>query len=134
MTDHRPHRVTAIYSIDDDGRTWLAHLEEDERVHTYGRTFLKAQASIREAAGLWFNVKEGELDVIDQLPPSYQEPIDKLLEARARLEANQAEVKQRTIDAIRMLQGWCGIVSERDIARMINLSHQRVHQLVAEAG
>jgi hypothetical protein len=56
------------------------------------------------------------------------------IRVRARLEANQAEVKQRTIDATRMLQGWGGIVSERDIARMINLSHQRVHQLVAEAG
>jgi predicted RNase H-like HicB family nuclease len=133
-----PRRVTASYSIDDDGRTWLVALDEEERVHSYGRSFLKARANILEAAALWFNVDEGDLEMIDQLPPSYQEPLDELAEARARLEderahfeAVQADVKERTIDAILMLRTWSGL-SNRDVAAMIGLSHQRVHQLATE--
>lgn len=121
-------RVTAIYSIDDDGHTWLVHLEEDERCHTYGRTFRQAQANIREAAALWFNIGEADIQIADHLPPFYRKPVEKLAKARERLEADQAEVKELTLDAVRALNS-AGL-TERDVAKMVGLSHQRVHQLV----
>ena len=67
----------------------------------------------------------------DPFPPPYQESLDELAAARARLEADQEEVSDRTVDAVRMLKNWSG-ASERDIAQMVGLSHQRTHQLVGE--
>lgn len=126
-----PKWVTAIYTIDEDGRTWLAHLAEEERVHTYGRNFTKAQAAIREAAELWFNVGSGGIEVFDQLPATYQEPLDELRNARRKLEHDRADVATRTIDAVLMLRNWCGL-PEREIAALTGISHQRVHQLLAQ--
>lgn len=124
-------QVTAVYSVDDDGSTWLVRLAEAEQCHTFGRTFAKARAHIQEAAALWYDVAYGSLEVIDQLPPSYQEVLDDLAEARRKAEASTAEVKARTLDAIRALRNHLDL-SERDVAGFVGLSHQRVHQLVTE--
>lgn len=126
-----PQRVTAIYSIDDDGRTWLAHLAEEERVHTFGRNFTKTRAAIREAAALWFNVDEDGIEVLDQLPPTYQEPLNELRTARAQLAEDQAKVVAKTQDAVLMLRNWTGL-PEREIAALTGISHQRVHQILTE--
>jgi predicted RNase H-like HicB family nuclease len=130
MNDHAT--VTAVYERDDDG-IWLVHLAEEERVHTYGRTFTQAVNGIREAAALWFNLDPGSLAIVDQLPGSHQIALDELAEARSRLAEDQAEVRARTLDAVLMLRNWCG-ASVRDMALMLNLSYQRVGQLVKEAG
>lgn len=125
-------KLTAVYEIDVDRRTWLVHLDEEERVHTFGRTYAKAHEAIVDAAALWFNTDASSLDVSHRLPASYQGALDDLAAARARLEADQADVQRRTLEAARMLKDGCH-ASERDIAKLIDLSHQRVHQLLAEA-
>ncbi len=124
--------LTAVYELDEDGETWLVHLAEDERAHTYGRTFGRARDSIWEVAALWFQVDTTELEIQDRFPSAYQEAIDELDGARAQLAENQSAVAERTRDAVRLLRSWSN-ASERDIAKMIGLSHQRVHQLVTDA-
>lgn len=122
-----PRRLTAVYVRED--RTWLVHLAEDERVHSYGRTFAQARAAIADASALWFEVPEPELDIATTLPPDQQGALDALAEARARLEESQAEVRERQVEAVRLLKAW-GDPSTRDIAEILGISHQRVHQLL----
>lgn len=128
MSTTTPRRVTAIYNRDTDG-TWLVHLAEEERCHTFGRTFTKARTMIRDAAALWYDTDPVDLEVDDQLAGDHQAALDRLRQLRDETEARQAELRAATADVVRDLQGLD--LTERDIAALVGLSHQRVHQIAA---
>jgi predicted RNase H-like HicB family nuclease len=127
----RVRRFTAVYDRDEDNN-WIVRLAEEERVHTYGRTFAQAREAIRDATGLWFHLDADRFDVVDELSRDYQDPLDELAAARARLERDQDEVRERTLEVVRSLRDRQG-ATNRDIAEIVGLSHQRVHQILKEA-
>ena len=54
---------TARLEREEDGR-WTIELEEEPRVHTWGKTVDQALTRMREAAALWFNTDEGHIDLV----------------------------------------------------------------------
>ncbi len=55
-----------VFERDDDGY-WLVELEEEPRVHTYGRTLAKAREHIVDASALWFEVPPEDLDLVEDI-------------------------------------------------------------------
>jgi predicted RNase H-like HicB family nuclease len=58
--------LTAVFERDDDGY-WLVELEEEPRVHSYGRTLAKAREHILDASALWFEVAPEELNLVEDI-------------------------------------------------------------------
>jgi len=65
-----------------------------------------------------------------QLEPGIQTSLSRALSARGRLEGLQEEASWRTREAVAALRA-AGI-SYRDTARLLNITHQRVYQLIQE--
>ena len=54
---------TARLEREEDGR-WTIELEEEPRVHTWGKTVDQALTRMREAAALWFDTDEDLIELI----------------------------------------------------------------------
>lgn len=131
MAEMRKQHYTARYSFEDG--VWLVEIEQIPQVHTFGRTFVKAQANIRDAICLWLQVDDPvTLEIRDRFPYFPEELTAVVSQANeARVLANQLSVRAQelTARAARMLVGQLGL-SVRDAAELLHISHQRVHQLV----
>jgi predicted RNase H-like HicB family nuclease len=63
MTEETVKTYNARLEREDDGR-WSIELEEEPRVHTWGRTIDQALSRMREAAALWFQTDEASIDLV----------------------------------------------------------------------
>ena len=54
---------TARLEREEDGR-WTIELEEEPRVHTWGKTVDEALTRMREAAALWFDTDEDHIELV----------------------------------------------------------------------
>ena len=122
----------AKYERDQEGN-WLVELVEEPRVHTFGRTFAKAKANLIDAVKLWFELDRSEFSIDHQFPmlPEVVKAVEDTISARQREEdaANHLhDVQERAVRTI-VDAGF----SLRDAATLLGLSHQRVHQVAAEA-
>ena len=63
---------TARLEQENDGR-WSVELEEEPRVHTWGKTIDQALTRMREAAALWFQTDEASIELVPRpvLPKSH---------------------------------------------------------------
>ncbi len=124
-------RYTARYSFEDGN--WLVEITEVPQVHTFGRTFGKARAHIRDALGLWLRVEDpSTLDIADELagvPVDLVSVVAEAGQSRARANELSARAQQLTAVAARRLVRDVGL-STRDVAELLGVSHQRIHQLV----
>jgi predicted RNase H-like HicB family nuclease len=120
--------LTARYTRDDDGN-WLAELVEEPRIHTWGRSLATTRTNIREAAELWFEADEPV--VVDEFPDWVRAPLDQAVPAREEAERVVEVAARATLDAIRDLTD--NGLSRRDVADLLNISYQRVQQLVEQA-
>ena len=121
---------TARLAREKDDR-WSVELEEEPRVHTWGKTVEQALARMREAAALWFETAEDEIDLIPH--PVLPKAADRTVE-----QARQAREQARNADRLAVAQTRKAAValtgrgiSMRDAAAILGISHQRVHQLLA---
>ena len=121
---------TARLAREKDDR-WSVELEEEPRVHTWGKTVEQALARMREAAALWFETDEDEIDLIPH--PVLPKAADRTVE-----QARQAREQARNADRLAVAQTRKAAValtgrgiSMRDAAAILGISHQRVHQLLA---
>ena len=122
---------TAVFDRDDDGY-WLVELEEEPRVHTYGRTLAKAREHIVDATALWFEVAPEDLNVVEdvRLPAPVKAALELARKEREHAQAAQEAAAGATRDAARALVK-DGRLSVRDAADVLGVSHQRVQQLLA---
>jgi len=120
---------TALLQREKDGR-WSVELEEEPRVHTWGKTVGQALQRLREAAALWFQTDEDAIDLVPQpvLPKTTNRTIEQARQAREQARDADRLAVERTRKAAAALakRG----ISMRDAASILGISHQRVHQLL----
>jgi len=116
-------RYRVVYGLDESGH-WIATVPRVKGCHTYGRSLSEARARIREALGLFVDdAARAELTDEIRLPAEMRRLVVSFRAARERAESErkQAEVAARQL-AERL--------SRRDAAELLNISHQRVQQLI----
>ena len=120
------------YERDESG-WWVASVREVRGCHTQGRTVNEARRRIREAMELFVDDAQSAKVVDDvKLPATAAKAIRvyATLRKRADQEDRRAAIAARR--AVRLLQGGKLKMSARDAARVLGISHQRVHQLAHE--
>ena len=124
--------VEVVYERDPvDRRTWLVHIVDEPRAHTYGRTLSAARRNMAEVVELWKGLKPGTYDVRERIrvKANVDEVVDRARAMRAELVRLEAEAAEANRQAAAMLVGE-GELSYRDAAEALGVSFQRVHQLV----
>lgn len=120
------------YERDESG-WWVASVRGLRGCHTQGRTVAEARRRIVEAMELFVDNPRSAKIVDDvKLPAAVKKAIRTYatLRKRAELEDRRAALAARR--AVRVLRGGRLKMSARDAARVLGLSHQRVHQLAQE--
>ncbi|MGH9920790.1 MAG: type II toxin-antitoxin system HicB family antitoxin, partial [Nitrososphaerales archaeon] len=87
---------TARLEREKDGR-WTVELEEEPRVHTWGRTVDQALARVREAAALWFQTDENQIELIPD--PVLHKTVSRTVE-----QAREAREQARDADRLAIEQ------------------------------
>jgi predicted RNase H-like HicB family nuclease len=120
---------TARLHREKDGR-WTVELEEEPRVHTWGKTVDQALARIREAAALWFQTDETQIELIPHpvLPKTAGHIVEQARQARDHARDADRHAIEQTRKAAAALTNRG--ISMRDAAAILGISHQRVHQLL----
>ena len=122
------------YERDESG-WWVASVREVRGCHTQGRTVDEARRRIREAMELFVDDAQSAKVIDDvKLPATAAKAIRvyATLRTRADQEDRRAAIAARR--AVRLLQGGKLKMSARDAARLLGVSHQRVHQLAHDEG
>ena len=129
-------RVMNMYHVAyerDEAGYWVASVRGVRGCHTQGRSVVEARRRIREALALHVS-DAASAKLVDEvkLPASAARAIRTYtaLRRRADQEDRQAAVAARR--AVRLLRGGKLKMSARDAARLLGVSHQRVHQLTSE--
>lgn len=112
-----------VYELDESGH-WIATVPRVRGCHTYGRSLSEARARIREALGLFVaDAARARLTDDVRLPADMRRLVDRFRAARERAERGRMEADA----AARRL---ASRLSRRDAAELLDISHQRVQQLV----
>ncbi len=120
---------TARLEKEHDGR-WSVELDEEPRVHTWGKTIDQALNRMREAAALWFQTDETSIELIPRpvLPKTTGRTVEQARKAREQARnADRLAVDQTRKAAVALTSRG---ISMRDAAAILGISHQRVHQLL----
>jgi len=122
---------TARLEQEHDGR-WSIELEEEPRVHTWGKTVDQALGRMKEAAAMWFGIDEDTITLIPRpvLPKTAGRTVDQARQAREKARVADREAIEQTRKAAVTLTSRG--ISIRDAAAILGISHQRVHQLLAD--
>ena len=110
----------------------MASVAKVKGCHTQGRTIDEARRRIREALSLF--VKDADhAKLVDQvkLPTHVRQMMQQWQRSRRRAEQEQTRAMALTREAVKSLQKELHL-SVRDVGNLLNLSHQRVQQLVQE--
>ncbi len=120
---------TARLEREEDGR-WTVELEEEPRVHTWGKTVDQALDRVREAAALWFQTDESQIELVPYpvLPKTIGRTVEQARQARELARDADRRALEQTRKAVAALTNRG--ISMRDAAAILGISHQRVHQLL----
>ncbi len=114
----------------DASRAWIARVPSIRGCHSYGRTLDQARTRIREALSLWVDDADSAELVEDvRLPARVLRAVEASRDARREAEEERARARELTQKAARTLV--CDLdLGLRDAADLLDLSYQRVQQIV----
>ena len=117
------------YDRDETG-WWVASVRHVRGCHTQGRTVDEARRRIRQALELWVD-DAGSATLVDdvKLPAVAAKAIRVYATSRERADRENRRAADAARQVVRLLRGGTLKMSARDTAKMLGLSHQRVHQL-----
>jgi predicted RNase H-like HicB family nuclease len=122
------------YERDESG-WWVASVRELRGCHTQGRTVDEARRRIVEAMQLFVdNARSSKLVDDVKLPTRAAKAIREYSTLRKKADAEDRRAALAARRAVRLLRGGRLKMSARDAARLLGLSHQRVHQIAHEEG
>jgi predicted RNase H-like HicB family nuclease len=123
----------ARYTFDSVSGMWEVEIAEIPQVHTFGRTLEKAEEHVRDALALWLQVPEQDLHLRHEydLADDVSDAVMASIEERGRVSEATERAARLTQEAARKLTSQLGL-SMRDTARVLQLSHQRVSQILGE--
>jgi predicted RNase H-like HicB family nuclease len=120
------------YERDESG-WWVASVRGVRGCHTQGRTVDEARRRIVEALGLFVDdVRRAKIVDEVKLPAGAAQAIRNYATLRKRADAEDRRAAKAARRAVRVLRGGRLRMSARDAARLLGLSHQRVHQLTPD--
>ena len=115
----------------DETGAWLARVPSVPGCHTYGRTLEQVRRRIRAALELWVDdAREADLRFQIRLPTALKKELDRARTTRDRSARAQREASVALSRAARDLTQKAGL-SLRDAAELLELSHQRVQQVLS---
>jgi predicted RNase H-like HicB family nuclease len=121
------YRVT--YERDGSG-WWVASVSGVRGCHTQGRTVDEARRRIREALELFVDdARHASLVDNVKLPGAATKAVRTYASLRRRADEEERRAARAARRAVRVLRTGKLRMSARDAARLLGLSHQRVHQL-----
>jgi len=123
----KTYRVT--YERDASG-WWVASVRGVRGCHTQGRTVHEARRRISEALELYVDDAR-TANLVDEvkLPTEAARAVRTYATLRKRAELEDRKAASAARRAVRVLRSGRLKMSARDAARLLGLSHQRVHQL-----
>jgi predicted RNase H-like HicB family nuclease len=120
------------YERDESG-WWVASVRGLRGCHTQGRTVDEARRRIVEAMELFVDsVRVAKIVDDVKLPAAAKKAIRAYTTLRRKAEQEDRRASVAARRAVRVLRGGRLKMSARDAARVLGLSHQRVHQLAHE--
>jgi predicted RNase H-like HicB family nuclease len=120
------------YERDESG-WWVASVRGLRGCHTQGRTVDEARRRIVEAMGVFVDDAHSAQIVDDvKLPAAAKKAIRMYATLRKRADQQDRRAALAARRAVRVLRGGRLKMSARDAARVLGLSHQRVHQLAQQ--
>ncbi len=115
----------------DESGAWLARVPSVPGCHAYGRTLEQVRRRIREALALWADdARHVELRFEIRLPASIRKELRLARSIRERSLRAQREASDALARAARDLTQKAGL-SLRDAAELLDMSHQRVQQVLS---
>src|SRR5712692_1613727 len=121
------------YERDESG-WWVASVREVRGCHTQGRTVDEARRRIRKAMELFVDdARSAKLIDNVKLPAPASKAIRLYAALRRQADREDQRASLAARRAVRLLRGGKLKMSARDAARLLGVSHQRVHQLVHDA-
>jgi predicted RNase H-like HicB family nuclease len=135
MVEEGMKRYRVTYERDESG-WWMASVRGMRGCHTQGRTVDEARRRIREALELFVdNARKASIVDDVKLPSAAAKAIRAYTSLRRRADEEDRRAARAARRAVRVLRTGKLKMSARDAARLLGLSHQRVHQLTqSEAG
>jgi predicted RNase H-like HicB family nuclease len=120
------------YERDESG-WWVASVRGMRGCHTQGRTVDETRRRIREALALFVDDARKAPTVDDvKLPTAATRAIQAYASLRKKADEEDRRASRAARRAVRVLRTGRLKMSARDAARLLGLSHQRVHQLTQE--
>ena len=117
------------YERDESG-WWVASVRGLRGCHTQGRTVDEARRRIVDAMELFVdNARSAKIVDDVKLPAAAKKAIREYATLRKKAEQQDRRAALAARRAVRVLRGGRLKMSARDAARVLGLSHQRVHQL-----
>lgn len=120
-----------VFDRDETG-AWIVEIPGVKGCHTWGRTIEKARENIREALALFIDrdAAKAEFDEEIRPPAGAREVVERARASRIAADRAASEAQEATRVAVDILARDQHLPM-RDIADLIGISYQRVHQLAS---